>query len=92
MASRANGEGGSAVDGGELFSGHSTAAILALLAADVDGGGGGGGGDRSSAPRHDRVGDDRLLGSGSGLDALRLPPLKLPVSDDGSCAHTIKGF
>lgn len=29
--------------------------------------------------------NDRL--PGSGLSALRLPPLKLPVSDNGSCEH-----
>lgn len=49
------------------------------------------GGDRSSAPHGSGavggVDDDRLPGSGSGLSALRLPPLKLPVSDDGSCEH-----
>lgn len=37
-------------------------------------------------------GDDRLPGSGSGLSALRLPPLKLPVSDDGSCEKHENAF
>lgn len=61
---------------------------------DVDGGGCGSGDGERSWARHGfkaaggGVDDDRLPGSGSGLSALRLPPLKLPVSDDGSCEHT----
>lgn len=78
-----------------LFS-DATAAIAAAAAAvaaglgkrSSDGVGGGGGGDRSSARNVSvaagGVDDDRLPGSGSGLSALRLPPLKLPVSDNGS--------
>lgn len=90
-------------DDDELFS-EATAAIAAAAATAVgfsvnccssDGGGGGGvgdGGDRSWARRGfvavGGVGDNRLPGSGSGLSALRLPPLKLPVSDDGSYKQT----
>ncbi|KAE9537823.1 hypothetical protein AGLY_005795 [Aphis glycines] len=80
-------------DDDELFS-DATAAIAAAAAAVGLGSNssGGGGGDRSSAQHGSDaavggVDDARLPGSGSGLSALRLPPLKLPVSDDGSCEH-----
>lgn len=76
-----------------LFSDATAAIAAAAVAAGFgnsssDGIGGGGGGDRSSARNVSvaagGVDDGRLPGSGSGLSALRLPPLKLPVSDNGS--------
>lgn len=79
-------------DGGDGLFNDATAAIAA--ADDVWSGSSDGGGDRSSAvrvsvPAGGLADDGRLLPArfGSGLSALRLPPLKLPVSDDGSCEH-----
>jgi len=73
--------------------GFRAAAAAAGLLDSCSSSDGDGGGDRSWARYGFRavgvVDGDRLPGSGSGLSALRLPPLKLPVSDDGSCGQTV---
>lgn len=99
-ASRALGDRGPPVcvvvddDDDELFS-DATAAITAAVVEGLENCSRCGGGTRSwgrhgSAAAADAVsdrGDNRLLVSGSGLSALRLQPLRLPVSDNGSCKH-----